>query len=348
MELLEHITYISFNQDGSCFCVGTENGFSIYNSYPLKLLCKRDLDGGIGIVEMLNHCNIIGLVGGGNNPKFDRNRLIIWDDFQCKVIAEIVVTYNIQNIKLKKEKIFIIGEIEISVFTFGNNYQKIDSINTCQNKNGIFGISLDPNINIICFPSIEIGKINIKNYDNNDNFKTSKIKAHQSEIVSLVMNYEGSLVASASIQGTIIRIYQTKDGALIQELRRGTKSSEIYSLVFDFRSQYIACSSNKGTIHIFNVKNEQNLVKNQKSILGTITSFLGIQSDYLNSEWSFSQYRLDYKGKHIINFCNDHSIIVLTLDGNYYLGEFNTNSVGECTTSLKYNFLQIDFENDDE
>ena len=162
------------------------------------------------------------------------------------------------------------------------------------------------------------------------------------------MNYEGSLLASASIQGTIIRIYQTKDGALIQELRRGTKSSEIYSLVFDFRSQYIACSSNKGTIHIFNVKNEQNLVKNQKSILGTITSFLGIQSDYLNSEWSFSQYRLDYKGKHIINFCNEHSIIVLTLDGNYYLGEFNTNSVGECTTSLKFNFLQLDFENDDE
>ena len=35
-------------------------------------------------------------------------------------------------------------------------------------------------------------------------------------------------------------------------------------------------------------------------------------------------------------------------DGKYYLGEFNTNSAGECTTSLKFNFLQIDFENDDE
>ena len=42
------------------------------------------------------------------------------------------------------------------------------------------------------------------------------------------MNYDGSLVASSSKQGTIILIYQTKDKALIQELRRGSKSSEIY------------------------------------------------------------------------------------------------------------------------
>ena len=351
MEFEEHILYIAFNQDGSCFCVGTENGFSIYTSNNLKLICKRDLNGGIGIVEMLNRCNIIALVGGGNNPKYDRNKLIIWDDSQCKALVEIVVIFNIENIKLKRTKIFIVGETEISVFTFGNNYQKIDSINTCQNKNGIFGISLDPQSNIICFPSLEIGKIRIKNYDikKNNDYKSAEIKVHQSEIVALVMNYDGSLVASASKQGTIIRIYETKECVLIQELRRGTKSSEIYSLSFDFKSQYLACSSNKGTIHIFNVKNEQNVVQNQKSIFGTITSFFGIQSEYLNSEWSFAQYRLDYKGKSIMSFCNDsNNIIVLTYDGKYYLGQYDHNSGGECSTCIKKDFLQIESENDDD
>ena len=345
----EHILYVTFNQDGSCFCVGTETGFMVYSSYPLKLKCKRDLLGGIGIIEMLYSSNVIALVGGGSNPKYDDNKVIIWDDSQCNIIVEILVTFQVKNIKINKTKIFIIGETEISVFSFGHNYFKIDSINTCQNKNGIFGISLDSKTNIICYPT-DIGKITIKNYDIKlkDNYKTDKIKAHQSEIVSLVMNYDGSLLASASKQGTIIRIYQTNDCTLIQELRRGTKSSDIYSLVFNFNSQYLACSSNKGTIHIFNVKNEQNIVQNQKSIFGTITSFLGIQSEYLNSEWSFAQYHLDYKGKSVVSFYNKDSIIVLNTDGKYYLSEFDINNGGECSTAIESNFLEIEKEKKDE
>ena len=134
----------------------------IYNSFPLKLKCKREMGGGIVLIEMLNRSNIIALVGGGNNPKFDNNKVIIWDDLECAISAEIIVTYIVQNVKLKRTKIFIIGEMIIDVFTLGNNYLKIDSINTCQNRNGIFGISLDPKVNIICYP-IDIGKISIKN-----------------------------------------------------------------------------------------------------------------------------------------------------------------------------------------
>ena len=342
----EHILYVTFNQDGSCFCVGTETGFMVYRSYPLKLKCKRDLGGGIGIIEMFNLSNIIALVGGGTNPKYDNNKVILWDDSRCSIMAEILVTFDIHNIRIKKTTIFIIGETEINVFTFGNIFIKIDSINTCQNKYGIFGISLEPKENLVCYPT-DVGKITIKNYNikNKDkSYKTEEIKAHQSEIVSLVMNYDGSLLASASKQGTIIRIYQTKDNTLIQELRRGTKSSAIYSLIFDSKSQYLACSSNTGTIHIFNVKNEQNIVQNQKSIFGTITSFLGIQSEYLNSEWSFAQYHLNYKGKSVISFYNKDIVIVLTTDGKYYIGEFNIEYGGECSTAIESNFLDINFD----
>jgi len=37
----EEIRCINFNQDSSCFCIGTEKGYYIYNSDPCKLLFSR-------------------------------------------------------------------------------------------------------------------------------------------------------------------------------------------------------------------------------------------------------------------------------------------------------------------
>jgi hypothetical protein len=40
----------------------------------------RDLKGGIGIVELHYASNIMALVGGGLYPKFQDNKVIIWND----------------------------------------------------------------------------------------------------------------------------------------------------------------------------------------------------------------------------------------------------------------------------
>lgn len=344
----EKLLFFTFNQDGSCFCTGTDKGFRIYNSNPLKCLKKRDIDGGVGIIEILERCNVMAFVGTGNNPKFSPYKVILWDEKEAKVINELIVIDPIKNIKLKRTKIFIVCESKIIVFALGN-YEKIDSLKTIQNKNGIFGISLNSKTTLISYPAPEVGKIIVKNYDEkkNGNYITNEIKAHQNEIVAIVMNQEGTLLASASEKGTLIKIFQTKDGAMIQELRRGTRPAEIYCLSFDFRSLYIACTSNQGTTHIFNVKSEKNKVENQKSLIGNVYSFFGGVSEYLSSEWSFAQYRLPFYEKSIINFCSDSSIIVLTSDGMYHQGEFDPKFGKECSTSLEKNFSNLEIEIDD-
>ena len=39
---------------------------------------------------------------------------------------------------------------------------------------------------------------------------------------------------------------------------------------------------------------------------------------------------------------------MLTLDGKYYLGEFDEKAGGECSTSLSKDFTKIDFDRDDD
>ena len=57
---------------------------------------------------MFYKSNILALVGGGSNPKFSLNKVILWDDHQGKVISEIRVNTNIKNVKFKMDKIFIV------------------------------------------------------------------------------------------------------------------------------------------------------------------------------------------------------------------------------------------------
>ena len=108
--------YISFNQNSSCFAIGTENGFIIYSTFPFKDKFTRNLNGGIGIIEMLNSSNILALVGGGKYPKYNKNKVIVWDDYEQKVVSELKFTNSIINVKLKNDKIFIVLEKKIFVF----------------------------------------------------------------------------------------------------------------------------------------------------------------------------------------------------------------------------------------
>ena len=62
------------------------------------------MNGGIGIIEMLGQSNLLALVGGGSNPKYPPNKVIIWDDNETKEISELAFHSEIKGIKLKIDK----------------------------------------------------------------------------------------------------------------------------------------------------------------------------------------------------------------------------------------------------
>lgn len=53
---------------------------------------------------MLYKSNIIALVGGGSNPKYSHNKVILWDDNQKKSISELKFGTKVKNVKMKKDK----------------------------------------------------------------------------------------------------------------------------------------------------------------------------------------------------------------------------------------------------
>ena len=77
------------------------------------------------------------------------------------------------------------------------------------------------------------------------------IEAHRSPLCSICLNNEGTLLATASETGTIIRVFSVPKGQKLYQFRRGTYPSTIYSMSFNLSSTLLCVSSTSDTVHIF-------------------------------------------------------------------------------------------------
>ena len=324
------ILYISFNQDSSCISIGTESGFKIINSCPFLDLYYRDMKGGIGIVEMLYDTNLLGLVGGGKNPKYPLNEFVLWDEEKGEEVGKIKMSKNILNIKLKENKVYIVTSDRIYLFDF--NLNLIDAL---ESKNPLGLISLCYKEDIIAYPDKKIeGCIRIKNYD-------KKLRyfffAHRTPLSCMFLNQEGNLISTSSLKGTLVRIYNILNGNLIQEVRRGIECAFINYISFDPTQKYFAVASDKKTIHLFflntqnwinNQKNKNikskiiseeeeekknEIIDNKKGVFNGLNKFIKV----FGSEYSFTRFKVQFN-KCICAFGPDNTIIIVTYDGKYY------------------------------
>lgn len=77
------------------------------------------------------------------------------------------------------------------------------------------------------------------------------IEAHRSPLSCIALNSEGTLLATASETGTIIRVFSVPRGQKLFQFRRGTYPSTIYSMSFNLSSTLLCVSSTSDTVHIF-------------------------------------------------------------------------------------------------
>jgi len=260
------ILYLGYNFNASYFMLGTDVGFQVHQSNPLALKFSRILNGGIGLVQILNKSNIFCLVGGGESPKYAPNKLLIWDDKQGKEIYEFRFSSFVSNCFIKQKYIFVFCKDSINIISM-KNMKIIKEIPTRNNKDGIGTISSNLDKYILSWPSFGQGEIELKDFqDIKLNSPIIKIKAHSSEINYIKLNNDGTKLASSSVNGTIIRIFNVINKQMIQEFKRGNGNAKIYSINFSDDNNILGITSDRGTAHIFLINKIIN-TNNQKTII---------------------------------------------------------------------------------
>lgn len=287
----------------------------------------------ISIVVMLFKTNILALVGSDNNKEHQKNKLIIWDEKEKSIESEIKFTQKILNVKLRKDKIIIAFQHKINVFDL-KTFKNIETIETGDNPHGIVSVSYEMDKTLLAYPDKNQGIVMIKNYQLLTN---SQIKAHENNIAFITLSFDGSLLATASERGTLIRIFNTENCNCLQELRRGSNQAEIKYICFEPNYKFIAASSNSGTIHIWSLSNSiKNLKNNGKiddeQIANKTSKFYWLPNilggAYLNSEWSFAQVKISEQS--VFCFGPENTIIVVSNKGQYYKAKIDLKDGGDC------------------
>lgn len=83
------------------------------------------------------------------------------------------------------------------------------------------------------------------------------ITAHKSPLSCITMDSTGTLLATASEKGTIIRVFSIPRGDKLYQFRRGATPSPIFSMSFNVASSLLCVSSASETVHVFKLGGTQ-------------------------------------------------------------------------------------------
>mmetsp|Transcript_27945 Transcript_27945/g.64491 ORF Transcript_27945/g.64491 Transcript_27945/m.64491 type:complete len:412 (-) Transcript_27945:15-1250(-) len=355
---VNEILYVAFNQDFTCFVCGTKTGFRVYSTNPFRLTFRRNFnDDGVGVIGMLFRTNILAFSGStaqGSGSRFQPHKVVLWDDRQERVIAELSFKTAVQSVRLRKDLVVVAIEKKVYVYGF-RSLSLFDSVETISNPKGLCCLSVGPDQVVLVCPGIQKGHALVVFYPRAfgdlhapvARERTTIIQAHESSLGAMATDANGTMLATASEKGTIIRVFNSATGERTHELRRGADQAEVHSLNFNQTAEWLVAASDKGTVHVFSTQREPVQINDVESTEVQLTPSNAKSSFhrmsrvlpwYFSSQWSFAQFRVpDYRC--IAAFCGEpHSIVVLCANGFYFKARFDPARGGEMTRAAYERF----------
>ncbi|KAI0394565.1 WD40 repeat-like protein [Xylariaceae sp. FL0594] len=260
------LNFITFNQDHSCLAVGTSMGFRIYHTEPFSKIFSSD-EGNITIIEMLFSTSLVALV---HSPR----HLIIQNTKRGSIICELSFPSAVLAVRLNRKRLCVVLEDSMYLYDIANmsNLQRID---TSPNPGAICALSPSSENCYLAYPlpkprddSLEkrpqhappsslyapVTSGDVLIFDAVTLKAVNVIEAHRSPLSCVALNNDGTLLATASETGTIIRVFSVPKGQKLFQFRRGTYPSTIYSMSFNMASSLLCVSSTSDTVHIFRLQ----------------------------------------------------------------------------------------------
>ncbi|XGW05036.1 hypothetical protein V3C99_015872 [Haemonchus contortus] len=276
VEEVSHLLCVNFNQDAKSLAVGHANGYILYKTSDALessvLLDDADNSSAIHeaiIVERLFNSSLVVIVSQ-KEPRV----MHIYHFKSKNMICDYKFTKSVLNVKLNRDRVVVCVEDSIFIYTLKDMKPLHTILDTPLNRLGLIDLSPEASC-LIAYPaSAEAGSVHI--FDCMNLSAVNTFTAHDGPLACLKFNADGTMIATASIKGTVIRVYSVPQGTRLFEFRRGmSRCVTIYSLAFSADSTYLCSSSNTETVHVFKLEKPEDQEKKQESTTESSSGWLG-------------------------------------------------------------------------
>ncbi|XP_017012761.2 WD repeat domain phosphoinositide-interacting protein 2 [Drosophila takahashii] len=238
---------MNFNQDFTSLSVLSPAGlrlYSIASQDKVEEIFSKDNTEQIRIVERLFNSSLVVLVTA-QKP----NCLKMLHFKKKQDICNCFYPSEILCVRMNRQRLIVCLAESIHIHDI-RDMKILHSIeNIAPNEQGLCALSLNSHL---AFPVCQTsGELRIFNASKLRTGMT--IKAHDTPLSALAFSPSGSLLATASERGTVIRVFCVKNGQRVQEFRRGVSCVRIASLVFSASGEFLCASSNTETVHVFKI-----------------------------------------------------------------------------------------------
>jgi len=248
------INFIGFNQDQSCLAVGTVDGFSIFDMEGFSVMFREEY-GPVMQIEMLFRTPLVALVGVGAPAN---SKLTLWNMQERCEVCEKAFDGRIQAVRMNHRRIVVLLPSAVYVFDLKSMdcVYTFDRLSAPWMNPSLCWLSAAPDRSYLAMPlAVKAGLVSVVDVVS---LKTvGKIVAHRSPLQAMCMNATGQLLATASVKGTVVRVFSLPSMEVLCLFRRGASPCQIYHLNFSGDSDYLVVSAASGTAHIFRMPDHE-------------------------------------------------------------------------------------------
>ncbi|KAG1711693.1 hypothetical protein DVH05_008939 [Phytophthora capsici] len=229
---------------------------------------------------MLYCTSLVALVGAGDQPAFSPRRLRVWNTKTGAAICDLNFVTAVLAVRMNRQRLIAVLERKIYIFDI-STMKILETLDTSPNPKALCVLSPHDNGHL-AFPSgASPGEIVL--YDANNLSVLNAFQAHRTAPVAMAFNPQGTLLATASESGTLIRVFAVPSGKKVAAFRRGSYGAQVYCLAFNENSTILCSSSDTGTIHFFSLTGAESSATGSFGHFTPITSTLAVAGSTFGS-----------------------------------------------------------------
>ncbi|KAK3647781.1 Phosphatidylinositol 3,5-bisphosphate-binding protein [Elasticomyces elasticus] len=261
---------LSFSPSGSRFVAGTSTGLLVLRSDNCLTTYHPQLpsEGGVAVAAVLDD-RYLAFVGGGRTPAGKGSVAVFWDCLAGREVTRLDFFEPVLGVRLSSQWMCVLLHSRTLLF----EYQILQLPSPPLSSSSVDDIKdepprgpnklktlhpTSPNLHalaclrndLLILPAQSIGQIQLIPLPSGSK---RVLRAHNTAIRALALSPDSTLLATASEQGTLIRVFRLSTLDQIAEFRRGSDHADVYSLAFSPGGRWLGGTSDKGTLHIFDL-----------------------------------------------------------------------------------------------